>query len=140
MPISTGIVAIHDGARPLTRSEDIDRTVEMAIKERAAILAIKATDTVKRVADQYILSTLERDSLYLAQTPQVFQYDLIIQAHRELAERSQSEQEAMTDDASLIEAKGFKVTVVEPTGPNLKVTTPDDLELVRALLNNRRVK
>jgi 2-C-methyl-D-erythritol 4-phosphate cytidylyltransferase len=129
LPISTRLVAIHDGARPLTKPGDIDRVVQKARSERAAMLATPATDTVKRVRDSYIIGTLERDSLYLAQTPQVFDFDLILEAHQ-----SADHGTAITDDASLIESRGFKVRIVEPSAPNLKVTTADDLLLVEALL------
>lgn len=134
LPISTRLVAIHDGARPLTTPTDIDRVVHMARSERAAMLAIPATDTVKRVRDGYILGTLERDSLYLAQTPQVFDFDLILEAHQ-----SADADLAVSDDASLVEARGFKVRVVEPSAPNLKVTSADDLVLVEALLKQEAV-
>lgn len=134
LPISTRLVAIHDGARPLTLPSDIDRVVETARAERAAMLAVPATDTVKRVRDGYILGTLERDSLYLAQTPQVFDYDLILEAHQ-----SASAGQLVSDDAALIESRGFKVRVVEPTAPNLKVTTADDLAIVEALLRKEAV-
>ena len=132
LPISTDFVAIHDGARPLTAPADIDSVIETAIASKAAILAIKATDTVKHAKEGYILATLERNSLYLAQTPQVFQYDLIMAAHKERAEGHIDEN--ITDDASLVEARGFKVKVVEPTAPNIKVTTREDLFLVESLL------
>jgi 2-C-methyl-D-erythritol 4-phosphate cytidylyltransferase len=132
LPISTDFVAIHDGARPLTAPADIDRVIETAIVSKAAILAVKATDTVKHAKEGYILATLERNSLYLAQTPQVFQYDLIMATHREAA--SGGSKNHVTDDASLVEARGFKVKVVEPTAPNIKVTTREDLFLVESLL------
>jgi len=130
LPISTGWVAIHDGARPLVRPEDIDRAVETAITDRAAMLAAPIADTVKRVKSGHVMATLDRSDLYGAQTPQVFQYDLIMTAHREAADAATP----FTDDASMIEARGFKVRVVEPGGPNFKVTTPDDLKLAAALL------
>jgi 2-C-methyl-D-erythritol 4-phosphate cytidylyltransferase len=129
LPISTQFVAIHDGARPLVAPGDIDRAVAMAISDRAAMLAVPVTDTVKRVRDQFVLSTLERDSLYLAQTPQVFQYDLIIEAHR-----ANPDGVKVTDDATLVEARGFKVRVVEPHCPNPKVTTPEDFAYVEMML------
>ena len=84
--------------------------------------------------DGYILGTLERDSLYLAQTPQVFDYDLILEAHK-AADASVS----VSDDAALVEARGFKVRVVEPSAPNIKVTTADDLAIVEALLRKEAV-
>ncbi|PWB70726.1 2-C-methyl-D-erythritol 4-phosphate cytidylyltransferase [candidate division GN15 bacterium] len=129
IPISTRVVAIHDGARPLTKSSDIDRVVKTAQAERAAMLAIPATDTVKRVREGYVLGTLERDSLYLAQTPQVFDFDLILEAHQKAGADV-----AASDDASLVEARGFKVRIVEPSAPNVKVTNADDLAIVEALL------
>ncbi|HUV30368.1 MAG TPA: 2-C-methyl-D-erythritol 4-phosphate cytidylyltransferase [Acidobacteriota bacterium] len=129
LPVSTRFVAIHDGARPVVSPRDIDRVVEAATVDRAAMLALPAGDTVKRVRDKLVISTLDRDSLYLAQTPQVFQYDLIVSAHREF-----SESDAATDDAALVERKGFKVRVVEPESPNIKVTTPEDLVAASAFL------
>ncbi len=129
LPLSTKLVAIHDGARPLVRSADINRVVELARRERAAMLGIPVTDTIKRVRDGYVMATIERDSLYQAQTPQVFQYDLILSAHRQVTGESK-----VTDDASLIESRGFKVRVIEPSSTNMKVTTPDDLVVAEALL------
>ena len=129
LPLSTEITAIHDGARPLVTPSDIDKVVTTAKTERAAMLARPATDTVKRVKGGYILSTLERESLYYAQTPQVFQHDLILEAHDKRDEKS-----GITDDAMLVEAMGFKVRVVEPENSNMKVTTPDDLVMVEAIL------
>ena len=132
---STDLVAIHDGARPLISPKDIDRVVEIAAKEKAAIIAVKATDTVKRVRDMFIISTLERDCLYLAQTPQVFEYDLIAGAHRDFDR--QGGDDNITDDASLVEKLGLKVKTVEPLSPNLKITTAEDLLLAEALLKGR---
>jgi 2-C-methyl-D-erythritol 4-phosphate cytidylyltransferase len=111
------------------RSADIDRVVKTAASEGAAMLAVCATDTVKRVKDGIIEGTVDRDSLYLAQTPQVFRYDLILSAHQKADPNL-----VITDDASLLEANGVKVRIVEPTGPNLKVTTADDMLIAEALL------
>jgi 2-C-methyl-D-erythritol 4-phosphate cytidylyltransferase len=135
LPISTGLVAIHDGARPLVLPSDIDRVVETARRERAAMLAAPVTDTVKRVQDGFILATLDRTLLHLAQTPQVFQYDLFKAACERAVAAGNAE--SYTDDAALCEASGFKVKVVPPTGPNFKVTTHDDLELVRMIIRER---
>ena len=129
LPISTELVAIHDGARPLVMPVDINRVVDVAAEERAAMLAVPASDTVKRVADDYILATLDRSKLYLAQTPQVFQYDLIMEAHRESEDLAE-----ITDDAALVEARGFKVRVVQPSRVNLKITGAEDLIMAEALL------
>jgi 2-C-methyl-D-erythritol 4-phosphate cytidylyltransferase len=132
LPRSTSYVAIHDGARPLVRPADIDTAVALARTERAAMLAVPVSDTVKRVRDRYVLATLEREGLWLAQTPQVFQYDLIMELH-EKYNRGELDC-AVTDDAALVEAGGFKIRVLESTGPNPKVTSRHDLAVVAALL------
>ena len=130
LPLATDFVAIHDGARPLVSPADIDAVVKTAQAERAAMLAIPTTDTIKRVADGFVLATLDRRVLYRAQTPQVFQYDLIKDAHDEAATKGE---DVATDDAALLEAKGFKVKVVEPTSPNPKITTQGDMKLAEFL-------
>lgn len=129
LPASTDLVAIHDGARPLVSAQDIDRVVEAASIEQAAMLAIRASDTVKRVRDGYIINTLDRDSLYLAQTPQVFHYKLILSAHRAASDAGDA-----TDDAQIVEKQGHKVKIVESTGPNTKVTTRQDMVMAEAFL------
>ncbi len=131
LPLSTGFVAIHDGARPLISPQDIDRVVETAHRERAAILARPISDTIKRVEGDFIISTLDRTKLFLAETPQVFQYDLIISAH----DRANNEQKA-TDDAYLVELLGFKVKTVVPEKMNFKITTEDDLSFAKYLLKD----
>jgi len=130
LPESTQLVAIHDGARPLTSPYDIDAVIQAAEVEKAAILASRVPDTVKKVADDYILATLNRSDLWLAQTPQVFERELILEAHR----RAAHEGIDVTDDAALVEATGHKVRVVESTSLNMKVTTRDDLRIVESLL------
>lgn len=129
LPTSTGLVAIHDGARPMILPSDINRAVDVASRERACIVASPVSDTVKRAKDCYVLATLDRDALYLAQTPQVFQYDLIMAAHRDM-----THPERITDDAMLVEQRGFKVCIIEPSAPNPKVTSSEDMLYVRALL------
>lgn len=128
IPISTSFVAIHDGARPIVCPGDINNVVETAHNEQAAILARPMADTVKRVEGDYIISTLDRKKLYRAETPQVFQYDLIFTAYQEFSG------DAATDDAYLVESRGFKVRTVIPQNPNIKVTTEKDLEIVKYLL------
>lgn len=131
LPVSTGFAAIHDGARPLIKTEDIDRVVAVAIKEKGAILAVPVADTLKRVVDSFIITTVKREQLFCAQTPQVFQYDLIMEAHKEQSLKAGN---AFTDDAQLIESRGFKVKIVLPTGLNLKITTRADLKFAEVLI------
>jgi len=130
LPMSTPYVAIHDGVRPLVKPADIDAVVAEAQKHRAAILAAPVTDTVKRAKDGLILATLDRRNLFLAQTPQAFQYDLIKEAYQK------GNQEGLegTDDAVMVEAIGFMVTLVPATGPNPKLTRPEDLEYITMIL------
>ena len=128
---STKLVAIHDGARPLVSEKDINAVVAEASRTGAAMLATPASDTVKRVKDGYIIATLNREWIYLAQTPQVFRYDLILKAHEEAALDTDL---SVTDDASLAEAAGLKVRIVKSTGPNFKVTSKDDLRLIETLI------
>jgi len=136
LPTTTELVAIHDGARPLISPEDIDNVVAVAAKEKAAIIAAKATDTIKRVRDTFIINTLDRDVLYLAQTPQVVAYDLILRVHKEFDQQGGGDN--ITDDASMVEKSGGKVKAVEPSSPNFKITTAEDLILAEAILKGRK--
>ena len=130
LPISTSYVAIHDGVRPLVKPSDIDAVVAEAQHHRAAILARPVTDTVKRAKDGLIIATLDRRHLSLAETPQVFQYDLIREAyHKAVQEGIEG-----TDDAVMVETLGFMVTLVASTGPNPKLTRPEDLEYIKMVL------
>ncbi len=130
LPLSTSYVAIHDGVRPLVRPSDIDLTVLEARNHRAAILGRPVNDTVKRAKEGMILATVDRNHLFLAETPQVFQYDLIKESYIKGIEKEKS----TTDDAAMVEALGFKVKMVCSTGPNPKLTTSDDLEFIKAML------
>ncbi len=129
LPTSTDLVAIHDGARPLVAPNDIDRVVEVALRHRAAILSAPVTETIKRVADGRIVETIDRSTLAAAQTPQAFEYELILEAHRGAPLDAPA-----TDDALLVEARGVDVYAVMATSPNPKVTTASDLSFVATAL------
>jgi 2-C-methyl-D-erythritol 4-phosphate cytidylyltransferase len=120
-------VAVHDGARPLVTPELIERGYHAARDTGAACCAIAAPDTVKEAEDGRVVRTLDRSRLWLAQTPQIFRYDLLVDAHARI-------EEDVTDDAALVEALGVDVRLFEGSSRNLKVTTLDDLALVQALL------
>jgi len=127
-----GLIVIHDGVRPFIETGLIERAVLAAMKDRAIITGLPAKDTVKK-ADEggFILETFERKTLWLVQTPQVFRYEDIIAAHR----RALLEQwDDVTDDASLIEKMGIPVKIILGSEYNIKVTTPQDMELARYLL------
>ncbi len=135
LPLSTDFVAIHDGARPVISLTDIERVMKAAQSDRAAIIAQPMSDTVKRVEQGFIIATLDRSRLYQAQTPQAFQYDLILQAHRDAAAAARDESTSATDDADLIERRGFKVKIIEPGSSNIKVTSQNDLLVVESLIS-----
>ena len=132
LPESTRVVAIHDGVRALVSPDDIDKVVKLALTEKAAMLALPATDTVKKVKNHSIVETIDRKQIWLAQTPQAFEYQLILDAHRKFAKNPKGT--SATDDASLVEALGVEVKVVEPSSLNLKVTTAADLKYVEIVL------
>ena len=120
-------VAIHDAARPCLVDSWIDKVFAAATKSGAAILAVPVANTLKRSADgQTVVETIPRDGLWEAQTPQVFQRDLIMKAY---ASRGDF---AATDDAQLVERLGQPVTLVRGSGLNLKITTREDLKLAES--------
>jgi len=124
-------VVIHDGARPLITVDLIERGLEAAGETGAAVAAMPVTDTIKVAGDDRLVQeTLPRHSLWAVQTPQVFRFDIIIEAYR------QTEAE-VTDDATLVEMLGYKVKLYLGTYDNIKVTTPYDLALAEWLLYHR---
>lgn len=127
-----GVVAIHDGVRPFVTQDQLTACIREAIRHGACILGIPATDTLKSVsATGVITGTLDRENIWLAQTPQVFQYDLIRKAH----ERARKAGMTGTDDAMLLEKTlGTRINILPGSRNNIKITTPEDLLLAGALL------
>jgi len=126
-------VAVHDGARPLLSPELISRGLEAAQEVGAAIAALPALDTVKRVdGEGTITDTLDRGSLWLAQTPQVFRTSILANAYEVLAQRSEPIE--ATDCARIVELSGRPVKVYEGERTNIKITTPLDLLIAEAIL------
>ena len=123
------IVVIHDAARPFASAGLVSRTIEAAVKTGAALAALPARDTVKRAAAGLVEETLPRDTIHLAQTPQAFRRDVLEAA---LAFGMREGVEA-TDEATLAERAGYRVSLVEGEATNIKITTPDDLAMAEAL-------
>ena len=124
-------VVIHDGARPCLTVDLVEQGLREARLTGAAIAAVPLKETVKVVdSEGVIASTPRRESLWAAQTPQIFRFDLIAEAHRMVDGE-------VTDDASLMEALGHKVKVYMGSYDNIKVTTPEDLALAETILRMR---
>ena len=134
---SSQVIVIHDAARPLVSPSLIERTIAAAVEHGAAIAALQARDTVKRGdASRIIQDTLPREQIFLAQTPQAFRVGVL----RDALQRAEALARAgtltdATDEAMLAEAAGHHVHLVEGDPRNLKITTPDDLDIAERLLH-----
>lgn len=127
-------VAIHDAVRPCLESVHIDAVFKKATETGAAILATPVRDTLKKSADKKTIEkTVPRQDLWLAQTPQVFRKELLLEAY---ARRGKVGKD-ITDDAQLVEAAGHAVHLVEGSPNNLKITAQSDLLLAKAILHAR---
>ena len=125
-----GIVLIHDGARPFINIESICACIDAAKEYGTACAAVPVKDTIKRSdAEGFVKETLDRNSLWSIQTPQAFQYDLIMEAHR----RADMEGFDGTDDAVLAERLGHKVRLVMCSYYNIKITTKEDLVMAESI-------
>lgn len=128
-------IAIHDGARPLIETSEIERVFADAEKYNAAIAAVPATDTVKSVGSNgFIEETPQRGRLCYAQTPQVFKKSLYIACLEKLGAQA----EDVTDDSSILELCGEYVRITEINCCNMKITRPDDLAAAEAIYKNRK--
>ena len=120
-------VVIHDGARPLVTEDLINHGLEAAKETGASAAAVPITDTIKLAGDGRIVQqTLERHNLWAVQTPQVFRFDIIDKAYHQ-------PKSDVTDDASLVEKLGYRVKLYMGSYGNIKITTPEDLDLANAL-------
>ncbi|MBV9463442.1 MAG: 2-C-methyl-D-erythritol 4-phosphate cytidylyltransferase [Verrucomicrobiae bacterium] len=127
-------VVIHDGARPLLTVEMVRKGLETARRHGTAVIAKPMSDTVKRATSEgKVLETPDRRELYAVQTPQIFRRSDIRSAYAKVRSRRL----AVTDDAAAMEADGKPVYLYEWAGYNLKVTRPEDLPVISALLNGR---
>ncbi len=143
IPDDTELVVVHDAVRPFVTVEQITRVIEEARRCQAAILAVPAMDTVKEVKRAslpedvaLITTTIPRERVVLAQTPQVFETQLLKQA---LAD-AESEGVNASDEAGLIERFGHEVHVVQGSERNIKITRPADMDLARFYLHAENKK
>lgn len=122
------LVLIHDGARPCLDAATIDRGLQTAAQHGPAIAGTPVKDTIKRISPQLLIQeTPPRAQLWAAQTPQIFPYRLLLEAHQ------QNPQE-VTDDAAMLETLGHPVKMFQGTYENIKVTTPADLTIAETYL------
>lgn len=127
-------VMIHDGARPFVTSAILEAGLHAVQQHQAVTAAVPVKDTVKLVQQGLISSTLERSQLWTMQTPQMFSFPLIQQAHHSVAVTSN-----VTDDATLVAHLGQTVTIFQGSYANIKITTQEDLLLAEALLQGMAI-
>lgn len=133
LPAGVELVLVHDGARPLARPDNIRAVAGAARRWGAATLAVPVKDTVKvGSAENFVRETLPREMLWQVQTPQAFNRDLLMEAHRAAARDGYEG----TDDASLVERLGRPVKLVRGDYSNIKITTPEDLALAQILMGS----
>lgn len=131
VPPTSEYVAIHDGARPFAPASLFDACVTAAIGHGAAIAAIPISDTLKRVEDELITTTVDRANVWAAQTPQVFRRAALLEA------MAAPHDQAITDEARLFEEQGRPVAVVPGSVTNLKITHPGDIPLAESIAASR---
>jgi 2-C-methyl-D-erythritol 4-phosphate cytidylyltransferase len=125
------LIIIHDGARPLINTQDIENTIRAAKEYNAATVGVPVKDTIKIIDDdKFVVQTPDRSKLFAVQTPQIFNFDL----YKEAINKAEKDGKDFTDDCQLIEYAGGKVKMVEGSYDNIKITTPDDIALAENIL------
>jgi 2-C-methyl-D-erythritol 4-phosphate cytidylyltransferase len=136
----TDLVAVHDAVRPFIEPETIEKVLDEAAETGAAIVGVPAVDTVKQVirgtSHVRIRSTLPREKLVMAQTPQVFRYELLKRAF----ETAQADGFTGTDESSLVERLDVEVSVVMGSDRNIKITKPGDMDLAHLFYRSEITK
>ena len=123
------VVVIHDAVRPFVDVESLEAVIREASHKGSAILAVPCVDTVKQIERNLVVATLPRDKIVLVQTPQAFRFSII----REAFERAYADGFMGTDESQLVERLGIRVSVVEGSPMNIKITRPFDLRLAKAI-------
>ena len=128
------LVAVHDAVRCCVTKQWLDAVINKAGQTAAAILACAVTATLKEVGDGVIIRTVDRAGLYEAQTPQVFEVELLKAAYANL---KNLDTRGINDDSQLVEALGRKVSIVETDSSNIKITRSSDVAIAEAILKSR---
>jgi 2-C-methyl-D-erythritol 4-phosphate cytidylyltransferase len=133
LPAELDAIAVHDAARPLVTAEVVSACLDLALAGCGAVAGCPAVDTLKRVdGKRGVVETLDRSSIWQAQTPQAFPADVLRRAYADASMEA-------TDDAALVEraVPGIAITMVDAGATNLKVTRPEDVEVAEGLLRRR---
>ena len=137
LDVRSEYVMVHDGARPLLQAAQLDSLIAKLCGDSAAlILAVPVKDTIKTVEAGLVCSTPERSKLWAVQTPQAFDTKTLVNAYKYATAQGY----LGTDDASLVEYTGLKVSVVESSYENIKITTPEDMEVAEGILRRRDMR
>jgi len=124
------IVIIHDGARPLIKQDYINKCIDTMQEYEGTTIAVKSKDTIKITDDNgVVIKTTERKNTWIVQTPQCFKREILIDAHKEFKDN-----ESITDDCMLLELLGKKVKLIEGDYTNIKITTIEDINLVKEFI------
>lgn len=123
------LICVHDAVRPLISSKEIDELIEFASKKKSVIAAKKAIDTVK-TGSNFVEDTLDREKIWLVETPQIFTYKILNEAF----EKAYEDEFYGTDESSLVERLGVKVYFYQVKGENRKITLKEDLSFARIFL------
>jgi 2-C-methyl-D-erythritol 4-phosphate cytidylyltransferase len=129
---SSELICVHDAVRPFVTKELIEKTVNACSEHDGVIVAQPSTDTIKKVMDNQILETLQREIIWRAQTPQVFSKSVL----QEALKMAEEENIQGTDEASLLERIGYQVGFVEGSSLNIKITTEEDWVFAEAIYNH----
>lgn len=136
--VTGNIVLIHDGARPLINNEIIERSIEGTIKSDACVVGVPVKDTIKRANKEgYIIDTPNRSELWITQTPQSFKTDLVKMAYKKMKEELEKGNKTLniTDDAMVVEEfTTNQVRFVQGDYKNIKVTTPEDIDIAELFI------
>ncbi|HET8577935.1 MAG TPA: 2-C-methyl-D-erythritol 4-phosphate cytidylyltransferase [Methylomirabilota bacterium] len=136
VPAAVGWVVVHDAVRPFIDAALVERVLAAARRHGAATCGVAVRETVKRVKETVVEATVDREGLWLVQTPQAFSRALLWEAH----EKARRDGYSGTDDAVLVERLGARVAMVPGLPRNLKITTPDDLKTARLWIPRSRIR
>jgi len=132
LPSDTEIVVIHDGLRPFITADSISNLVSECLSDDAVAMGVQADVPVKRAEQGFIMASLDKNRIFLMQTPQAFKFGLIKEAYKQAG----TSKHVFADDAAVVESYGYKVRVCEGSKSNFRIVTEEDFNLARLILEN----